>query len=91
MQTILKAVGFEEIDPFDESGLFTAGDYLGLDLLVTGVVSKGFEEYNLEIKVYDISSIFIVYQKSVKFQTEGELPTNLSQISSEIINESSQW
>jgi len=91
LRTVLKEAGFEEIDPFDESGLFSAGDYLGLDLLITGIVGKGFESYNLDIKVYEISSIFVVYQKSVKFQSEGELPANLSQISSEIINESGQW
>jgi len=90
-KTVLKEAGFEDINPFDESGLFSAGDYLGLDLLITGIVGKGFEEYNLEIKVYEISSVFVVYQKSVKFHAEGELPANLSQISSEIIKESSQW
>jgi len=91
MQSILNEAGFEDINTFDESGLLTVGDFLGLDLLITGIVGKGYEEYNVEIKVYEISSVFIVFQKSATFLAKDEMTSSIGQIAEEIINESLQW
>jgi len=62
-----------------------------LDLLITGIVGKGYEEYNVEIKVYEISSVFIVFQKSATFLAKDEMTSSIGQIAEEIINESLQW
>ena len=91
MLSILKEAGFNNINASDETALFTAGSYLGVDLLITGVLGKGFEEYNLEIKVNEINSIFTVFHKTVSFSAEDELLSNISKLSYEILTESSKW
>lgn len=91
IKPILKAGGFEDIHTLDGSGLFAAGDFLGLDLIITGFVSKGYEDYSFEVKVFEISDVFIGFHKTINVKTEEELTTQISQVSNEIIHESTLW